>query len=93
MRAIFIAITGQIVSQRVKMKLTIVTWPRSASSVNGWPRSSTSENARDRRRGRAARLCSGRHTSVGTTIDGIDRDQEHDEQAEQQAAASESGVR
>ena len=43
-RPIFIDVTGQIVSQRVKMKLTIVGWPRSAASVNGWPRSSVSWN-------------------------------------------------
>jgi hypothetical protein len=31
-------VTGHTVSQRVKMKLTMVTWPRSESSVSASPR-------------------------------------------------------
>jgi hypothetical protein len=34
---IFIVVTGHTVSQRVKMKLTIETWPERPVRVNGAP--------------------------------------------------------
>jgi hypothetical protein len=36
-RCIFIVVIGQTVSQRVKMKLTMVTWPSSSARVSGAP--------------------------------------------------------